>query len=60
VNITEFYLSQAVNCILDYYTEKLSLIGTDFFVGEYSDCILSGDPNRLTEVLQNIMENAVK
>jgi signal transduction histidine kinase len=60
VNITEFYLSQAVNCILDYYTEKLSLIGTDFFVGEYSDCILSGDLNRLTEVLQNIIENAVK
>jgi signal transduction histidine kinase len=45
---------------LDYYTEKLSLIGTDFSVGEYSDCILSGDPNRLTEVLQNIIENAVK
>jgi signal transduction histidine kinase len=60
VNITEFYLSQTVNNILDYYTEKLSLIGTDFSVGEYSDCILSGDPNRLTEVLQNIIENAVK
>jgi signal transduction histidine kinase len=60
VNITEFYLSQTVNNILAYYTEKLSLIGTDFSVGEYSDCILSGDPNRLTEVLQNIIENAVK
>jgi signal transduction histidine kinase len=60
VNITEFYLSQTVNHILDYYTEKLSLIGTDFSVGAYSDCILSSDPNRLTEVLQNIIENAVK
>lgn len=29
-------------------------------IGEYSDCILKGDPNRFVEVLQNIIENAIK
>lgn len=56
----EFYLSQAVDEIEKYYKEKLSLVGTDFSVSEYSDCILRGDLNRLIEVLQNVIENAVK
>lgn len=29
-------------------------------VGEYSDCILKGDLDRFVEVLQNIIENAIK
>ena len=56
----EFYMSQAVDEIEKYYKEKLSLVGTDFSVSEYSDCILRGDLNRLIEVLQNVIENAVK
>lgn len=57
---SEFYLSQAVYEIKKYYSEKLPLIGTDFLVSEYCDCILKGDLNRFIEVLQNIIENAVK
>ena len=60
VNDGEFYLSQAVGKISDYYSEKLGLVKTDFEVGEYSDCILKGDLNRFVEVLQNIIENAIK
>lgn len=60
VNIEEFYLSRAVREITEYYSEKLSLIGIDFLIGEYSDCILKGDINRLVEVIQNITENSVK
>lgn len=60
VNMGEFYLSQAVREISDHYSEKLSLIGIDFTIGEYSDCILKGDLDRLVEVIQNITENAVK
>ena len=60
VNMGEFYLSELVAKIKGYYTEKLSLIGTDFSVSDYSDCLLSGDFDRSIEVLQNIMENAVK
>lgn len=60
VNVGEFYLSQAASNIFEYYSEKLGLVKTEFFVGEYSDCILKGDPDRFVEVLQNIIENAIK
>lgn len=60
VNMDEFYLSDLVAKTEMYYTEKLSLIGTDFSVSDYSNCLLRGDLDRSVEVLQNIMENAVK
>lgn len=60
VNMGEFYLSELVTRIKGYYTEKLSLIGTDFSVYDYSDCLLNGDIDRSVEVIQNVMENAVK
>lgn len=56
----EFYLSEAVKNIEDYYTEKLSLVKIDFEIGNYIDCLLKGDIDRGIEVLQNIIENAVK
>ena len=46
--------------IVLYYREKLALVKTEFIVGEYKNCLLSGDLNRSIEVLQNIMENALK
>ena len=60
VNIGEFYLSTLVEKLRAYYTEKLALIKTEFSVGEYADCLLSGDLDRSVEVIQNMMENAIK
>ena len=60
VNIGEFYLSELVEKITGYYREKLALIKTDFNVGKYKNCLLLGDLSRSVEVLQNIMENAIK
>lgn len=60
INMGEFYLSELLTRIKGYYTEKLSLIGTDFSVYDYSDCLLNGDIDRSVEVIQNVMENAVK
>ena len=60
VNMGEFYLSELVEKIAGYYREKLALIKTDFIVGKYRNCLLSGDLDRSVEVLQNIMENALK
>lgn len=60
VNMGEFYLSGLVTNINAYYTEKLSLIKTDFTVGEYSNCLICGDLDRSVEVVQNIIENAIK
>ena len=58
VKNSEFYLSAVINYINTYYSDKLT--NTDFSVAKYSDCILNGDCDRLIEVLQNIIENAIK
>lgn len=60
VSIGEFYLSELVTAVKQYYAEKLSLIKIDFTVAGYNDCLLSGDLDRSTEVIQNLMENAIK
>ena len=60
VKQTDFYLSEVMNRIAAYYKDKLSVTGTEFHIAEYTDCMLSGDPDRLEEVLQNIIENALK
>ena len=60
VQNSEFYLSELITKIKLYYTEKLALIKTDFLVGEYSDCLVVGDLDRSVEVIQNVMENAIK
>ena len=60
VNIGEFYLSELVEKITGYYREKLALIKTELIIGKYKNCLLSGDLIRSVEVLQNIMENALK
>lgn len=56
----EVYLSAVVDSIQAYYREKLSVVHTDFTVESFDECLLKGDQNRLIEVLQNIMENAIK
>ncbi len=60
VNMGEFYLSELIEKITEYYSEKLALIKTDFNIGKYKNCLLSGDLNRSVEVLQNMMENSLK
>lgn len=60
VKDTEFYLSETIDRIYSYYKEKLSSLSIEFKPGKYSDCMIKGDPDRLAEVLQNIMENAIK
>ncbi len=55
---SEFYLSGVINDINAYYKDKLT--NTSFTIDRYSECMLNGDQDRLTEVLQNIIENAIK
>lgn len=54
----EFYLSEVINDIKAYYKDKLE--NTTFTIDSYRECMLDGDVDRLTEVMQNIMENAIK
>lgn len=60
VTMGEFYLSEAMKTIKHYYQDKLSVIHTIFETAEIPECLVKGDKNRLVEVLQNIMENAIK
>lgn len=55
---SEFYLSDVIDSINAYYSDRLE--NTDFSIADYKNCFLSGDADRLTEVLQNIIENAIK
>ena len=60
VNNSEFYLSSVIEEIRKYYSDKLENIGTDLKIDNYSDVLLAGDSERVIEVIQNIMENAIK
>lgn len=60
MNIDEFYLSDLVSKVDNYYTEKLELNKIKFIKEGYNDCLIYGDIDRSVEVLQNIIENAIK
>ena len=60
VNMGEYYLSEIMKDIESYYKDKLNVIHIEFQVDEVSECLLKGDKDRIVEVLQNVMENAIK
>ena len=60
VQMEEFYLSEIIKITENYYKDKLSVIYTEFYVDKIEECIVKGDKNRMVEVLQNVMENAIK
>jgi len=56
----EFYLTDLIRQFVIYYSEKMLLKQTDFVIEKYSNCILKGDIEKCLEVMENIMENAIK
>lgn len=56
----EFYLKTLIEEIQGYYQGKLELLRIGFTCGNYQDCLLKGDLDRAAEVLQNMIENAIK
>lgn len=56
----EAYLWDVIKEIEAYYKDKLKLLKMDFMIGKFENCLLSCDKDRLVEVLQNVMENALK
>ncbi|HKL99358.1 MAG TPA: HAMP domain-containing sensor histidine kinase [Mobilitalea sp.] len=60
VNNSEFYLKELMQKINSYYSEKLSFMNIDYKIEKYGNCLIKGDINRAIEVLQNIIENAIK
>lgn len=60
VHMGEYYLSEVIKATESYYKDKLSVIHTEFQVDEISESLVKGDQDRMAEVLQNVMENAIK
>ncbi len=60
VDMGEVYLSKVMDTVKNYYREKMAGLHTAFFVGAIEDCLLRADFDRLVEVMQNILENAIK
>lgn len=60
VQNTEVYLSDIQRAIAKYYTEKCSRLHIDFSMEKAENCLVYGDLERIVEVLQNLMENAIK
>ncbi len=56
----EFYLSELIKETEKYYRDKLSVVHTELIIDDFSECLIKGDKNRLIEVMQNIIENAIK
>lgn len=56
----EFYIKDVLEQIREYYADKMKLNQIEFEMPEYRNCLVYGDADRLVEVLQNIMENAIK
>jgi len=59
-NNTEVYVSHLFNNIKEFYCEKMKCLHIDFDVEQSADCLIIGDEDRLTEVMQNCIENAIK
>ena len=56
----EYYLSDVIGEINDYYTDKFASLHTKYTVEDHADPLLKGDKDRLVEVIQNLLENAIK
>ncbi|MBO5088480.1 MAG: HAMP domain-containing histidine kinase [Lachnospiraceae bacterium] len=56
----EFYIKDVLEQVREYYQDKMQLNQIAFDMGPYSNCLVYGDQDRLVEVLQNIIENAIK
>lgn len=60
VENNEFYFSKIMEGIQAFYTDKLKMLNIEFVVDVTFECLLLGDLDRSIEVLQNIIENAIK
>lgn len=56
----EFYVREVFDEVEEYYKEKMRLNLIDFEMEKGANCLVNGDRDRLVEILQNIIENAMK
>ena len=60
VHMSELYLNDLIGKIEILYKEKFATLHTEFNIKPFDNCLIKGDADRLEEVLQNLLENAIK
>lgn len=60
VSSEDFYLKELMDKVNKTYAEKLRLMMTGFSTENFENVLLKGDLERLLEVFENIIENAIK
>ena len=60
VSDDEFYLLDLIGALKVAYLEKMALIHTEFVINHFSNYLLRGDMQRLLDVFENLIENAIK
>lgn len=60
VKTENIYIADVLNSIDEYYRDKLEPKKIKWSIGDYENCMLEADKERLIEVIQNIVENAIK
>ena len=56
----EIYIGSVLEKVRAYYQEKMALNQVEFSMPAYPNCLVWGDLDRLVEVVQNVVENALK
>lgn len=56
----EIYMGTVLEEIRTYYRDKMALNQIEFRMGTYRDCLVYADFDRVVEVIQNVVENAIK
>lgn len=56
----ELYIKEVLEQVREYYAEKMELNQIDFSMDACNNCLVWGDLDRLVEVIQNVVENAIK
>lgn len=60
VQNSEFYIKDYMDYISNTYEEKFRVNRIDFKIKEYENRLLKGDFDRAVEVMENLLENAMK
>ncbi len=60
VGNVEIYIKDVLSEIDAYYTDKMKLTMIDFEIKKYNNIMVWADRERLIEVIQNVIENAIK
>lgn len=60
VSVNEIYLDEVISSIRDLYKDKFKSLHTEFLIENFNNYLVKADADRLIEVIQNILENAIK